>query len=241
MKRIVSITALVFVMAGLTAGQDIPDIPKAINGGVLNGKAVKLPKPKYPDEAKSAKLEGTVRIKVTIDEEGNVASAEEATDESEVYHQTKSGEKVEKVTVAPADSLLSEAAKEAALEAKFAPTRLSGQPVKVTGVIVYNFLIGESDEYKSIPGSGSLNGKALALPPPAYPEAARVIKAQGTVTVQVLIDENGEVISAAAVSGHPLLRAAATEAARRAKFEATYLNGQPVKVSGVLTYNFVLP
>jgi protein TonB len=59
------------------------------------------------------------------------------------------------------------------------------------------------------------------------------------VQVQVLIDENGNVISATAVSGHPLLRAAAQAAAHASKFTPTKLSGQPVKVSGVIIYNFV--
>jgi len=42
------------------------------------------------------------------------------------------------------------------------------------------------------------------------------------------------------VSGHPLLQQAAVAAARQAKFTPTKLNGSPVKVSGILTYNFVL-
>jgi TonB family protein len=60
----------------------------------------------------------------------------------------------------------------------------------------------------------------------------------GQVTVQVLIDENGNVISASAASGHPLLRAAAVNAARASKFSPTKLSGQPVKVNGVIIYNF---
>jgi len=86
---------------------------------------------------------------------------------------------------------------------------------------------------------GVLNGKATSLPKPSYPPAARAVGASGAVSVQVLIDENGDIISAAAVSGHPLLREAAVEAARGAKFAPTRLNGNLVKVSGVITYNFV--
>jgi periplasmic protein TonB len=91
---------------------------------------------------------------------------------------------------------------------------------------------------KQISG-GVLNGKATSLPKPAYPPAARAVRASGAVSVQVLIDENGNVVSASAVSGNPLLRAAAVSAARGAKFSPTKLSGQPVKVSGVITYNFV--
>ncbi len=86
---------------------------------------------------------------------------------------------------------------------------------------------------------GVLNGKAISLPKPPYPPIAKQAHASGTVVVQVTIDENGNVISAHAVSGHPLLQAVAVSAARGAKFSPTKLSGQPVKVTGVITYNFV--
>jgi TonB family protein len=87
---------------------------------------------------------------------------------------------------------------------------------------------------------GVLNGKAISKPQPAYPAMAKAVKASGTVTVQITIDESGNVITARAVSGHPLLQPSAVAAARQAKFSPTKLNGQPVKVTGVITYNFVL-
>jgi len=86
---------------------------------------------------------------------------------------------------------------------------------------------------------GVLNGKAISLPKPAYPPIARAAHAAGTVVVQVTIDENGNVIAAHAVSGHPLLQGAAVGAARQARFSPTKLSGQPVKVTGVIQYNFV--
>ena len=85
---------------------------------------------------------------------------------------------------------------------------------------------------------GVLNGRAVRLVTPPYPAIARSAHASGSVQVQVLIDENGNVISASAVSGHPLLRAAAVAAARASKFSPTKLSGQPVKVNGVIVYNF---
>jgi TonB family protein len=69
---------------------------------------------------------------------------------------------------------------------------------------------------------------------------AKRIGVQGPVNVQILIDESGRVISAQAVKGNALLTTAAVEAARRATFTPTRLSGQPVKVQGVITYNFVL-
>lgn len=88
---------------------------------------------------------------------------------------------------------------------------------------------------------GVLNGKAISLPRPAYPAVARAARQEGTVTVQVTVDEEGKVISARAVGGPPLLRNAAVEAAYRARFSPTKLSGQPVKVTGVVVYNFRLP
>ena len=91
---------------------------------------------------------------------------------------------------------------------------------------------------KTIAG-GVLNGKAIDLPEPSYPPVARAARASGSVSVQVLIDETGRVVSASAVSGHPLLRNAAVAAARSARFSPTLLGGESVKVSGVINYTFV--
>jgi TonB family protein len=88
---------------------------------------------------------------------------------------------------------------------------------------------------------GVVNGKATSLPKPVFPQAALAVGAKGEVNVQVTIDENGDVIFASAVSGHPLLRQAAEQAARQAKFAPTMLSDQPVKVSGIIVYNFILP
>ncbi|MEP6924702.1 MAG: TonB family protein [Pyrinomonadaceae bacterium] len=92
---------------------------------------------------------------------------------------------------------------------------------------------------KTVAG-GVVNGRATSLPKPPYPAAARAVRAEGQVNVQVLIDENGNVVSASAISGNPLLRQAAAQAARQAKFSRTVISGQPVKVSGVIIYNFTM-
>jgi TonB family protein len=88
--------------------------------------------------------------------------------------------------------------------------------------------------------SSVIMSKVMNLPKPVYPEMAKRIGVQGPVNVQILIDESGRVISAQAVKGNALLTTAAVEAARRATFTPTRLSGQPVKVQGVITYNFVL-
>jgi protein TonB len=88
--------------------------------------------------------------------------------------------------------------------------------------------------------STMLMSKIVSLPQPPYPMMAKQIKVQGAVPVQILIDESGKVVSAHAVSGNPFLTSAAESAATRAGFTPTVLNGVPVKVQGVITYNFVL-
>jgi protein TonB len=87
---------------------------------------------------------------------------------------------------------------------------------------------------------GVLNGTAVYLPPPAYPEAAKRMRTQGVVSVDVILDETGKVVAANASSGPVSLRDAAVQAALKAKFSPTKLSGQPVKVSGVINYKFTL-
>ena len=88
---------------------------------------------------------------------------------------------------------------------------------------------------------GLINDKAISKPAPVYPRAAVALNMSGTVKVKVLVDEDGKVLTAKAVSGAPFMRAAAVDAAYKAVFAPTVLGGEPVRVSGVVTYNFVLP
>ncbi|MDQ3473086.1 MAG: TonB family protein [Acidobacteriota bacterium] len=86
---------------------------------------------------------------------------------------------------------------------------------------------------------GILNGKALKLPKPEYPEQARAAGITGTVVVQVAINEQGKVVRACALRGHELLWLTSERAAYTSEFAPTKLNGVPVKITGVITYNFL--
>jgi protein TonB len=88
-----------------------------ISGGVLNGKAISKPAPGYPAIAKAARASGTVTVQITVDESGRVVSA----------------------TPVSGHPLLQQAAAGAVRNWRFTPTLLSGQPVKVTGVVTVNF------------------------------------------------------------------------------------------------------
>jgi hypothetical protein len=86
---------------------------------------------------------------------------------------------------------------------------------------------------------GVCNQKAVYFPKPEYSKAAKAVGAKGSVNMRILIDERGNVISAKPISGHPLLWAESAKAALRTKFEPLLLSGKPVKVWGIVVYNFV--
>jgi periplasmic protein TonB len=75
---------------------------------------------------------------------------------------------------------------------------------------------------------------------PEYPEEAKKMRVSGSVIVEIVVDTNGNVVSVEALSGHPLLRAAAVDAARQWTFEPVKVDGTPVEVIGTLTFNFMV-
>lgn len=236
MKVLATAAAAVIVLVCGALGTSAQEVTseKVIQGGILNGKANSLPKPEYPAHLRDQRIGGSVAVNVVIDESGIVVSATAAMP----LKAEKAGEGLIEAQIDPA---LIAAAEDAARSAQFAPTMLNGVPVKVKGTIVYNFAparIADNNDPRIVTG-GVLNGKAVSLPLPAYPAAAKAVGAAGSVNVAVTIDETGNVIESEAISGHPLLRSAAVEAARGAQFSPTMLSGTPVKVKGVVVYNFV--
>lgn len=206
-------------------------------------KVIRLPKPEYPDDARSVGLGGKVSVRITIDEAGNVIGAEDASGPYPICQSVTE----------PNVLALRAAALTAASQARFEPTSENGTPVKVTGMLKYDFISSKkaaattlSGSYRVVgslehaTGNGSvLSGKASHLPKPPYPPAARAVRASGSVQIRVLIDERGNMYSAEAISGHPLLRSAAEVAACKARFTPTQLEGKPVRITGTITYNFV--
>jgi TonB family protein len=185
-------------------------------------KIISKPRAGYTDSARQANVEGTVVLEVKFLPSCQVGSI---------------------AVVKGLPNGLTEQAIAAARRIRFDPAKINGVPQTVISQIEYTFSMYESAAPTTVSNGvlngGDLNGKATFLPKPAYPPAAKAVRAGGAVSVQVLIDENGNVISANAVSGHPLLHAAAASAARGARFSPTLVGGKPVKVSGIVTYNFV--
>jgi TonB family protein len=125
------------------------------------------------------------------------------------------------------------------LKVRYTDFALARATLKVTEIGENDVPTTPSGVPKPIEG-GTLNGKAVTMPKPAYPEEAKRLKIQGTVSVRVVVDENGKVTSAKAVDGPAALREAAEAAARGATFAPATQDGITVKVTGLLTYNFTL-
>lgn len=100
-------------------------------------------------------------------------------------------------------------------------------------------VMAKAGEPNGTENADSLNGRAIRLPAPLYPQAARMTRTQGIVAVRVIISEEGSVIVASALDGHPFFQTAAREAALKATFTPTIRNGKPVKVAGRIIYHFV--
>ncbi|HVE58612.1 MAG TPA: TonB family protein [Pyrinomonadaceae bacterium] len=99
----------------------------------------------------------------------------------------------------------------------------------------------EAEEvYKIGDVRGNIKRKAVLLPKPSFPREALEAGADGIVKVEVVIDAQGNVVSAKALAGHPLLFASAEETARRTKFRSVEPADENAKETGVITYNFAI-
>ena len=197
-----------------------------------------------PGTALAAGIDGTVSIGLTVDKTGKTRAAKLFGGPAWPCGTTPKKE-------------IDEALKSVAVNIstfRFSPAIKNGKPVDSN--LILSFAMGktyrdliklrEAEEAvrtgaaaPKVVDLGFLNGKALSLPEPNYPATATAQRLSGGVPVWVVIDESGRVALAGALSGHPLLQASAREAACRARFSPVSLSGQPVRVTGTMTYNFV--
>ncbi len=219
MKRSILLPAifLLILLIQSAFAQSLPE-NKIIEGGICNGNATYLPKPELPQSVINANgkgIFGMANVQVLIDEKGNV-------------------EKAQAVTGHP---LVRPYAEKAALQAKF---RIISDlpPSKMNCILAYNFASYDprkSEEVTLQINIGILNEKASVLQMPYYPTADAEVS--GTVNVETKIDlQKGEVISAKAISGHPLLRIQAEKAALLTKFPPTLMEFSGVFGKGFLIY-----
>jgi TonB family protein len=196
-------------------------------------KLISAPSPIYPPEAKDAGIGGRITVRVVVDALGAVLDVDSPTGPAQICDSGLND---------PRLVALRESVVEALKNAKFEPAMKNGRPVKSVVYISSTFDPGKEKpgaaDRKMVNG-GVVNGKALSLPKPDYPARARSDRVSGAVSIKIVIDETGKVFTAEPVSGHPLLRQASVDAACRAKFSPTSLGGEPVRVTGVVTYNFI--
>ncbi|MBP7415449.1 MAG: energy transducer TonB [Pyrinomonadaceae bacterium] len=87
---------------------------------------------------------------------------------------------------------------------------------------------------------GSLVAYATAQPQPVYPSAAKSLRTTGIVKVEVTVNESGDVSEVQKTSGPMLLQDAAKNAIKKWKFKPFVKDGQPVKATGFVNFNFSL-
>ena len=205
-------------------------------------KLLSMPEVVLSPEAVAAGIDGQLAVAVSVGKDGTVDRARVLGGPSWPCESTPKREIQE----------VRESVVAAAKNAKFSPEMKDGKPQSAE--VIITVLIGQRlENYKKwqtlrdkaasgqtgMVKGGVINGKALSLPKPDYPSGARPSRASGAVFVDVVIDEQGSVVKAGAISGIPLFHDAARTAACRAKFSPTQLYGQLVRVHGVITYNFV--
>ena len=167
--------------------------------------------PVYPDEAKRAKVEGTETLYVTVEQNGEVSMAK----------------------VVNGHQLLQQAAVDAAMQWRF--SNPFNDPVTIQLILDFALKAGSDAEkqHTSTAERPLINTHKVDA---VYPEEAKRLDIQGAVSVEITVNDNGEVIDAKAVSGNEALRPAAVDAAKQFRFT----NNRKTTVAATLTFNFVL-
>jgi TonB family protein len=225
LTRFVSVTAMVAIAAAIAASQSDTEAKISSAAPVV-----------IPDSIFAAGVGGKLVYSVSVSEGGKVTNVRLLAGPAWPC----SGEPKDEVREA------AKIVREALAATTFSPRIKNGRPTDAELQLTY--LIKRSGEPgAAAPGEarpkringGIIQGKAKSLPKPSYPPEARANRASGEVGIEVQIDLDGRVRSAGAVSGHPDLQRAARDAACLARFSQTFLNREPVEVTGVMQYNFV--
>ncbi|MCX6169154.1 MAG: energy transducer TonB [Ignavibacteriales bacterium] len=196
--------------------------------------------PEYPKLAKLAGIEGTVYLKLLIDEKGNVVKA-----------------KVEKGV----KDMLDEAALKAVKKAKFSPAILKDKPIKVWVVLPIAFKLSFNENEPKIVSPGiqapsnisdeepnpdakveyEKGPEPIEFAKPAYPEEAKKNNITGKVFVKVLIDKEGTPKKAMVIeSDNDIFNQSAMDAIMKSKFTAAVNKGEKIPVWVVVPYKFTL-
>ena len=205
-------------------------------GGQSAPRVINNPDPVYPAETAELGYGGTVKLAIKVNKDGKVKVLQAWG------------------PVAPCSSLndsrikkIRESVVDAAQSVVFEPPTKEGKPTEIEMTISYTFdATGKPARSKELFGGkgrvvegGVLMGRVKHLARPHYPTGARANRLSGAVPVSVLVDVDGRVIAASALGGHKILQGPAVDAACRSSIEPVQLSGQPVQVTGVITFNFL--
>ena len=231
------ITMTAFLAFGLFAAAAVAQTGPADSNPELQGSASYS----MPQTAIDAEIGGSVTVAIRVDETGKPERVVIISGPSWPCGNT------------PAEALqdLSSTLSETLMKIRFKPAIKDGNAIEANVGLKLELknpkLVSKPAEIDPATGKtkptqingGLLNGKAKILAKPAYPAEAKASGESGSVAIQILVDEDGKVIRAGGVEGAPMLQFVARKAACDSVFPPTRLSGQPVKVSGLITYNFV--
>jgi hypothetical protein len=223
MKAILTTFALCLFAADLAHSQMRVIYPE-------NVKPISAPLPSFPEEVRNPIYGDEIRVLAHIDTEGKVKGA------LAYFPLTPCSNPAD-----PTIETVRSAAVSAARATVFHRILKDGKAIEERVSIGYRLRpvpSSLSDEQRRIVSIGIANGRAIALPKPQYPEAARRALLNGSITVQILIDESGKVISAGSISGHPQFAEPGMIAACLARFRPMTLRNEPAKMLGAISYNF---
>jgi TonB family protein len=224
--------SLLLMIANRTDAQNIPDK----RASLLSTQPFQM-----PDSAVDAGIDGNIKVGFTIASSGKAKSVEILAGPAWPCGVPKPKKEIAEVL---------DLVKRNIEASQFSPATKDQKPISVEAEIMYS--IGDAYQAamrkrqeeklglvgKTIKG-GVINGRAISLPKPYYPPNAAKSWLTGSVKIEVVIDNEGNVVQAGAVDGPEVLQESAREAACRAKFSPTLVDGQPVNVSGSIVYNFM--
>ena len=248
MRQLVAPLLLSVALASLAVSQVVPERVQ-VSSSVIQGLLLQKVAPVYPPLARQARIQGSVILKVVINQSGDVESA-----------QLISGH-----------PLLAPAAIEAVKQWAYKPYLLNGEPVEVETRVTVNFTLADTPPAKGVAGDapggvpageqgaifanspadadgdgvvrasqGVMSGLLVTKVRPEYPPDARGQRIQGTVVMRVKIDKAGDVSNIQLISGHPLLAPAAIDAVKQWKYKPYLLKGTPVEIDTQVTVDFTL-
>jgi periplasmic protein TonB len=111
----------------------------------------------------------------------------------------------------------------------------------ISGVAHTNVLAPSTEPRAPLRVGGRIKPpRPLVQTAPIYPILAKQTMLQGVVTIDAVIDPQGNVVAMQVVSGHPFLITAALDAVRQWKYEPTYLNDKAIPVQLIVKVTFQL-